>query len=560
MSRPDPFSAFPTPARVNVGSYLVRMANVAPEREAVVAPDGRGGWRRIDYAGLARRAGSIAGGLARRGVVAGDRACLFVRPGVDLVAITFALCSLGAVPILADPGMGRERLLACMRRMRPRVFVGMPLAHAARKLFPASFASVELAVTVGRRLFWGGPTLDDLTRAEHPLECRDTAADDVAAIFFTSGSTGPPKGVVYTHGMLDAQVEALRALYAFEPGEIDLACFPLFALFDAALEMTSVFPEMDVSRPGTCDPAKIVAAIRGQRVSTTFGSPAIWRRVVPHCLERGLCLDSLRRVLIAGAPVPPRLVEDFRRVLPEGADVFTPYGATEALPVTSISGSEILGEALAYLKNGAGTCVGRAAPGIDLRLIEVTDDALERWDEGLEVPLGRPGEICVRGPVVTREYADEPQPTARAKVPAVDGGRGVWHRTGDVGRLDDEGRLWFYGRKSHRLETRKGLRMPVPTENVFNLHPRVHRTALVGIGEPGDQEPLLVVEPEPSHMPRSPEATRAFIRELLEVGRGAHASADVQSFLFHPRFPVDARHNAKIDREALAQWAREQLA
>jgi acyl-CoA synthetase (AMP-forming)/AMP-acid ligase II len=540
---------------VNIAAYLPRRAAERPDQDAVVVA--RTG-ARISYSSLEARSSAVADGLARTGLVRGDRVCLFVTPGIELIALTYALFKLGAVPVLADPGMGRERLLTCLQSMSPRGFIGVPRAHVARKLFPSAFRSVEVSVTVGRRLFWGGPTLRQLEAGGSAgFEMADMADEDPAAILFTSGSTGPPKGVEYTHGMFGAQVTALDQMYSFTPGEVDLCCFPLFSLFDVGFGMTSVFPDMDVSHPATCEPEKIYAAAHEYGATTAFGSPAIWRRVAPWCVDQGLKLERMKRVLIAGAPVPPGLINDLHRVLPLDGDVFTPYGATEALPVASIAGRDVMPALLGPIESGAGTCVGEVAPGIDLRLIELTDAPIASSKDAVDVPLGQFGEVCVRGPVVTHEYAESPEHTALAKMLDADGR--VWHRMGDVARFDGEGRLWFLGRKSHRLETERGTRMPVPTENVFNTHERVHRTALVGVGPRGHETPVLIVEPLPDAFPNSTVMTDGFILQLHSIGRKHASTRDVELFLFHKRFPVDARHNAKIHREELKAWAEAQL-
>jgi acyl-CoA synthetase (AMP-forming)/AMP-acid ligase II len=550
------------PGPVNVARLLARQAELRPEQDAVVTASGARAdaitWHHTSFAELNDSVDRLATGMRALGVERGERVCVFVKPSAELVALVFALFRLGAVPVVADPGMGRRSLLACIERVRPSVFVGIPLAQVARLLSPRAFRSVRISVTVGKRLAWGGPTLAQLLRSDgRGFHAADTRPEDPAAILFTSGSTGPPKGVLYTHGNFAAQVAALGELYAFEAGEVDLACFPLFALFDAAFGMTSVFPPLDPRRPARCDPELLVRAIRERRPSLTFGSPAIWRRVVPWCLERGLVLEGLKRVMIAGAPVPPSLIEGFRKVLPEDAEVHTPYGATEALPVASVTSRELLGERFERTWAGAGTCVGRPAPDIELRLLPLEHGALSTWSEARELPLGRPGEVCVRGAVVTEVYAEDVEATRSAKLRDEQGR--VWHRMGDVGRIDEQGYLWFLGRKAHRLDTERGPRLPVPVENVFNRHPRVHRTALVGVGEAGQELPLLVVEALPGEAPRGEAATRAFLSELRALGRSAHASSDIELFLFHPGFPVDVRHNAKIDREELARWARRQL-
>jgi olefin beta-lactone synthetase len=548
------------PERINIAQFLPEFAALEPERDAVRIASGKGtgfSLRGITYAELETRSNRIARGLVERGLEPGDRVCLFVRPGIDLIAITFALLKVGAVPVLIDPGMGRRSLLACVERMKPKAFIGIALAHALKRVFPAAFQTVELSVTVGRRWIFGGVPLDELLSSDDSPFLHDTARDDEAAILFTSGSTGPPKGVTYTHGIFYAQILALRELYSFEPGEIDAACFPLFALFSPALRLTCVFPELDPSQPARCDPERIVEAILRTGATTTFGSPAIWRRVVPWCLERGVTLPSLKRVLIAGAPIPPFLVEGFEKILAEGADVHTPYGATESLPVSSISGREILGPARALTESGAGTCVGRPAPGIDLRLIEITDAAIPHWKDAREVPQGEPGEICVRGPVVTHEYKFQEEPTALSKIVGEEGD--LYHRMGDIGHLDEEGFLWFGGRKAHRLETERGLLMPVGIENIFNPHPRVHRTALVGIGERGRERPVLVIEAAEGERPRSSRAREEFRSDLRSFASRHEAAGVVTEILFHPAFPVDVRHNAKIHREELKRWAEAKL-
>ncbi len=557
----EPAADAALPERVNIAQFLPTQAARTPQRDAVLVARGLGAQFQLEgvtYAELEARSNRIARALRDRGLAKGDRVCLFVRAGVDLIAITFALLKAGAVPVLIDPGMGRRSLLACVERMSPRVFIGIPLAHALRRVFPSAFRTVELAVSVGRRWLVGGEPLESLTKgvsAAPVLE--DTAREDEAAVLFTSGSTGPPKGVTYSHGNFHAQVVALGELYGFGDGEVDVACFPLFALFSPALGMTCVFPEMDPSKPATCDPERLVEAIARTKATSTFGSPAIWRRVVPWCLERGVTLPSLRRVLIAGAPVPTHLLEGFQRVLVGEADVHTPYGATESLPVSSISGREVLSELRALAESGSGTCVGVPAARMRVELIAISDEPISEWNEDLALADGELGELVVKGPVVTREYKFQPEPTAASKLRD---GDGWWHRMGDVGYRDSAGRLWFCGRKAHRLETAEGLLMPVPVENLFNTHPDVHRTALVGVGPRGTERPVLVVEAASHRSVKTTDEQRRFAEELRAHTAELPLAARVTDFLFHPSFPVDVRHNAKIHREELKTWAEERLA
>jgi acyl-coenzyme A synthetase/AMP-(fatty) acid ligase len=378
-----------------------------------------------------------------------------------------------------------------------------------------------------------------------------TGADDLAAVLFTSGSTGAPKGVCYTHGMFDAQVRLVRETYGIAPGEIDLPLLPIFALFNPALGMTTVVPELDPRRPAAADPALLVQAIRQENVTNSFGSPTLWRNLADHCRARDLTLPSMRRVLCAGAPVPPSLWADLGPVLPNGS-IHSPYGATEALPVSSIGAAEARAEGPATLR-GEGTCVGRPIIGNEVKIIALADRPLAGLVEAVELPPGAIGEIIVAGPSVTREYDALPAATAAAKIR--DGSR-VWHRLGDAGRLDAAGRLWFCGRIAERVETADGPLHTGQVEPLFNSHPAVRRSALIALpaaaGRPGA---ALVIEPADPVALKGTVARRRLARELVLFAQGHPFAARIRVFYFHPKFPVDVRHNAKIHRLALARWA-----
>jgi len=302
---------------VNIAAHLPAMARRQPERPAIVWRSGRDAAGRAVYSHLTfleldRESDLYAYGLEGAGIVRGTRTILMVRPSPAFFALTFALYKVGAVPVLIDPGMGRRRMVDCLRNLAANAFIGIPIAHLLRVLHPSAFRSVKITITVGRRWGWGGLQLSDIRHdTSRPYEMAPTRPDDPAAIIFTTGSTGPPKGVLYRHGMFDAQVRILRDHYRIEPGEIDLPTFPLFALFDPALGMTAVIPEMDPTRPAHVDPEKIFEAVRDQKVTHMFGSPALLDRVGRMGEARGVKLPSLRRVISAGAPVPPATLRRF---------------------------------------------------------------------------------------------------------------------------------------------------------------------------------------------------------------------------------------------------------
>ncbi len=627
---------------VNVSRHLWTQAAQQPAAPALRIPVGRAGggairYAELTFAELAAEADAWAWRLTKAGVRRGDRVLVLVRPGLPLIAAVFALFKLGAPPIVIDPGMGRKNFLACVQRTQPRVLLGIASGQIASWVFRDAFRSVL------RRLWVSGNPAHRLARGPVPVfPAAETAADDLAAILFTSGSTGAPKGVCYEHGMFEAQVRLVRATYGIAPGEVDLAVLLVFALFNPALGMATVVPKLDPSRPAAADPAHLVQAIRQNAVTNSFGSPVIWTKIARHCADRGITLPGVKRILMAGAPVPPALFALMRQVFP-GAQLHSPYGATEALPVSSVSAEEVIGGPVvgdrwpvagaetgdrkpetenrkpetgerrtqrgtvsagagrptakpetynpkpgtrnpelaasaataAETLRGKGTCVGRTVNEMSAKVIAIVDGPIATLAEARELPCGEVGEIIVRGPVVTEAYDLLPEATARAKIqegtsdspesaPAnpqsafripqlAPPGAAVWHRMGDAGYLDAEGRLWFCGRLAERVETPHGALYPDCVEPIFNQHPRVRRTALIGFGPRGKQVAALAIECWPGQRPRGHGGRRELGRELRALGT-AHAHTNlVRLFYFVDRFPVDVRHNAKIHRLQLAR-------
>ncbi len=550
-------------ASANVAAHLPEMARLQPEAAAIFIPQGLDAQKQTSYAKytfaeLDHESSRMATALESLGVKRGVRAVLMVPPGFEFFALTFALFKIGAVPVLVDPGMGVKNLKVCLAEAQPQAFIGIPKAHLARLVLGWGKPTVKILLTVGRRLFWGGSSLATILSKvpfDQQYATATTADDETAAILFTSGSTGVPKGAVYSHGNFSAQVEMLRQVYDIRPGEIDLPTFPLFALFAPALGMTSVVPEMDFTRPADVNPVKIIAAIEKFQITTMFGSPALINRVGRYGEDQGVKLPSLKRAISAGAPVPASVLERFTNMLSAEAQVFTPYGATEALPVCSIGSTEILAETRHATDQGRGVCVGKPVPNIELEIISISDEPIADWDSNLKLGVGEIGEIVVKGPQVTQSYFNRTESTALGKIADPDHD-GFYHRMGDLGYRDEKGRIWFCGRKAHRVVTERETLFTIPCEAVFNTHQDVFRTALVGVGAPGQARPVLCIELE-----KGVDTSRlaAIHQELLTIGAELEVSRNIKSFLFHPAFPVDIRHNAKIFREKLAVWAGEQL-
>jgi len=533
------------PASANIAQHLPLMAARQPERAALKVPRGRNARGDIDYLSLSFAELDVeveawSEHLRQHGVLPGDRTLVMVRQGLPLIAAAFALFKIGAVPVVIDPGMGLKSFLACVARSRPRVLLGIPFAQLVSRIARSSFRSVEIRVSASANPLARRST--GLSQKQNPPPV-GREAGDLAAILFTSGSTGAPKGVCYEHGMFEAQVRLVRETYSIEPGEIDLPMLPVFALFNPALGMTTVVPEIDPSRPASVDPAKIVQAIQQEQVTNSFGSPTLWGKIADHCLAQSITLPSLRRVLCAGAPVPATLWEKSRRLLPKGK-LHSPYGATEVLPVSSVSADEV------QTGSVKGALVGKPVHEMAVKIIALTDTPAATLAEVRELAVGEIGEIIVTGPVVTKTYDALPEATAAAKIK--DGEGRTWHRMGDCAYLDPSGRLWYCGRKAERVVTTNSTLFAEPCEQVFRPQPGVARCALIGLGQRGMQTPALVVQPTTV---LSVKEKLSLASALRERSRQHTHTQTISRFYFHPNFPVDVRHNAKIHRLTLAKWA-----
>jgi acyl-CoA synthetase (AMP-forming)/AMP-acid ligase II len=550
-----------SPVMHNVAGALTCQAERQPDQPAIHYPAGISGgrieYRSSSYAELDELSNRWSHGLQSIGIGRGTRTALMVPPGLDFFAVFFALFKSGAVPVLIDPGIGLRPLRACLAEARPEAFIGISRAQLARTLLRWAPDSIDKTVTLGPRLGWGGFAAREVLQQgakQTGAALEATRPEEMAAILFTSGSTGIPKGVVYRHRHFTAQVDMLRQAFDIQPGEVSLPTFPPFALFDPALGMTSVIPHMDPTRPARANPALLVQAIERFGVSNIFGSPALARVLGEYAVSGGLKLNSVRRIISAGAAVPIEVIRTLEQALPEGSSVHTPYGATECLPVSNISSREMTPQIEEATRAGAGICVGAPVPPNRVEIIPISDQPEPFLDQGRVLPPGEVGEIVVHGPTATDQYWQREEQTRLAKTVDLEGA--TWHRMGDVGYRDDSGRLWYCGRKSQRVRLGDATLFADQLEAVFNTHPAVRRSALVGANQRGTVRAVLCIEPLARLRKQQREEIR---RELLAMARANPRTRHIETVLFHRSFPVDIRHNAKIGRERLAQWASKRL-
>jgi len=538
----------------NIAEALRSQAADRPDGVALIVPtrrgaDGRWQDRRWTYRQLNDLSDRLAAGFQRQAIQSGTRVAFMVPPSVEFFAMFFGLLKAGCVPVLIDPGIGLKPLKSCLGEARPEVFIGVTRAQLARMVLGWARGHIKRIITVGPRPFALGMRYRDLlTENATDFEPPETDPESPAAILFTSGSTGIPKGVVYRHRHFAAQVRLVRETYGIRAGEVDLPTFPPFALFDPALGMTTVIPKMDFTRPARVNPEMLVSLIDQYQATNLFGSPALMNTLSRHLEAHSAKLPTIRRALSAGAPVSPAVVERMHLALDAAADIHTPYGATECLPVATIAGRELVGALSDGNRQGKGICVGRPLPANEVRLIRINDQSLARISDGIEIRSGEIGEICVAGPTVTDKYWQREAQTRLAKM--YDEAGTVWHRMGDLGWIDEDGRLWYCGRKSERVVTSRGTLFTECVEGIANAVRGVYRSALVGVGESGRMTPILVVEPEPG------QKITPLIARVARRMADHEETSEVQRIEIRKSLPVDIRHNAKIRRADLARSIR----
>jgi acyl-CoA synthetase (AMP-forming)/AMP-acid ligase II len=536
----------------NITDPLREYARQKPDQAAVVYANPGHADICLTFAELDARCDRVAAGLFRMGIGPGDRVLILAQPDEHFVPFVLGLIRAGGVVVMVDPGRPMDEFLNCIAETEPAVLLAAPVVHAAAYLFPRAFGKVtRRIVTAGR--FPGAVGIDSLLAGPpeefHPV----TGLDSEAAIIFTTGSTGKPKGVVYTQRILLAQCQALQTMLRLSGSDTGLFGASAMLLLSLISGVTSIVSPVLNAPPQMVDVALYVHLLEKYQVTLSFSSPALCRRLVQWNSQAQGQLPHLRQWVVGGAPVDVGLVQAVQSMLPNG-ELMVSLGSTEAMPVAMIGAKAVLEKSSSSVLANAGACTGYPPPGHELRVIPIQDGPIPEWSDALRVAPGQVGEIIFRGPVVTGAYLHNPDLTALAKIK---GDQSVWHRMGDVGVIDAQGCLWFYGRKSQRVETRRGVLFTVPCEAVFNRHPAVARSALVGLGPRGHPTPVMVIELAPEFRRLNRTARQNLAREILEFASADPLTQSIRhTAVFPGTFPVDIRHNSKINREWLTEWVK----
>ncbi|MBC61132.1 MAG: peptide synthase [Zetaproteobacteria bacterium] len=544
---------------MNISTLISQHRKKYPYQQAVVKPlakdkFGLSSYTHLTYLQLEEKSSNLAKSLSLYNVSKGDIVLLFIRPSLEFSIITFALFKLGAIPLFIDPGMGLKNLKKSISEAAPKFLIGEPKIHYLRPLSPGTFRSIKYFFSTQSSFLPRTQNINKLITSNTPntkcLSSNLVSENDTAAIIYTSGATGRPKGVIYTHKTFLSQLDLLKKNFQYTTQDKDLPGFPLFSLMTVALGVTSFIPPIDPTKPSQANPKKIVETINHFGISTASGSPAIWVHVADYCKKNNITLPSLRAIIMFGAPVRQELHELFEETLSAGT-TYTPYGATECLPVSNISGKD-----LNYLKKqnkldiGKGTCIGRAFENTKIKIIRESNDEIQKITNCIELEPYQIGEIIVKGYQASLKYHLLPLETKKSKISDSDGG--IWHRMGDLGYFDEDNKLWFCGRKSHLVEIDNKKHYSINCEDVFNQHPDVQRSALIQSSLSKTRIVSIVIERKDRKTKLSQEQHNFFKQDLLNLAKKHKHTKDISTFFLCKSFPVDSRHNIKIDRLKLA--------
>ena len=548
------------PSFMTLSDRLREAAQHHPYKKAIAMPSGmdksgRTTFSHLSFGMLHRESDAIAHKLECAGVQKGMRAFVMLDPGPDYLSFTYALLKLGAVPVITSPGLSRKSFLECMTDAAIDVFIGSAGHHMFRLMNKSAFGNLSVPITVGQRLFWGGhKIIIDTNESLSPEAPEEAKEDDPALIFFTPGVTGRPKGVHYTHSSLTALSTAIGTMLDISPGDLHMVLHPLVVVLSPAMGVSAVMPDVDLDYLLEADMGHITDLILKQGVTHIMASPSLLSMIGDHLAGKETVLSSLKKLIVHGTHVIPEFLTDFLPCVNENTDILLTYGAAETFPVCVLDFREMLEETKHLSERGFGACIGRPVRECDLVLISRSDDAISRLYQDMILQTGDVGEILVRGMHVSTMYVDNPKADAYAKVK--DDREQIWHRTGDLAWRDKKGRLWFCGRKSQTVTTKEGPVFTISCETIFNMHPDVHRSALVGIGTPSAQTPVMFVELDKKC---SKKRKNEIHGELLELAKSNDATHPIDTILFYDTFPVDGYHFSKILREELAAYAEKKL-
>lgn len=549
----------------NLADIVLEVAREDPERIAVIDlagfdSRGRRRYSHHTYRELSEDAEAVAPGLREIGIAERTRTVFMAPPGYEACVIGVALTRVGATTVWIDTAVGYFNMAERLRRVDVEAFFGIPVAHLGRLLFGWGPRRLRKLIVTGKPGFPGAQSVATLRRKapKVPLPPQVTP-DDPAAILYTTGSTGPAKPALYKQKNFCHLFRQAHHSWRFDLEKetpVDFAVFPAFLFIPISAGGTMVVPPINfvTQGPADVDPHALLEVINDCGVKSMFGSPVLLENMGRYAREKGIKTPSLKRVVGAGDVIKAPAKELLLEMMDPDGEVYANYGATEAMPTTEMCARETLKETWPKTVQGAGICVGRPLPGVELKIISIVEGPVKSMEQAEELGCGEIGEILVRSKYISPLYYNEAESTRKNKI--IDGDGETWHRYGDTGYIDEQGRLWVCGRVGHRVKTARGPLFPLICESIFETHPWVQRCGLVGVPGRKGERAVACIELKPGCCPRE----RARLREeLLALAAGHEVTSGIKQLLFKSSLPVDPRHNSKIERPALARWAARQL-
>lgn len=513
---------------MNIIELFRDRALIQPHFPAIIDRD-RGHSRITSFGDLEFSSQCWARLLHQKGLKPGDGVLIFYPLSAELYIILAAVFRLGLVAIFLDPAAGKKHINRCCRIYPPQVLITNTKAHFLQ-LFCPQLQQIPLKISLGCPFpqTFSGHKISGLVPYAKIYPC---LPDSPALLTFTSGSTGQPKAVMRSQGFLIAQYQILRQTLQLQPGELELSTLPIFILANLASGLTSLIPNVDLRFPGKIKADRAIAQIKKYRPSRLVASPAFLECLMDKCGDRSLILPQINKIFVGGAPVMPRTISQLKNVFPQ-SQITVVYGSTEAEPIASIAEEEIAESDWQKMRSGGGLLVGKPVSDIQLQLFSPPEKAIafSQENEFLNccLPRGEVGEIIVSGDRVLSKYLHENE----KKTPKIRVGRTLWHNTGDMGYLDEWGRLWLLGRRSGCIRDRFGILYPFAIECVVNSYPEVKRSAVIS----WQGKRILLIELRKNKQQLNLKSWQHFLEKnhisMTKICR---------------QIPVDKRHNSKID-------------
>ncbi|MBF0117659.1 MAG: AMP-binding protein [Desulfobacterales bacterium] len=544
---------------VNFASCFKMALFSHPHKRAIIYPVNRDKNERIAYTHMTfleldRESDCIAHGLEKAGICKGTKTLIMVKPGFEYFILVLSLLKAGAVPVLIDMSMDKTRILTAIKRAEPEAMIATSSFHMMRIRTRKNlrfFKSIKTLVTIGTRFMWGGFRINDIIKSPwRPYGVAEVEPEDAAIIHFGLDGISAGKGKIYSHKFLINLINKLQAIFKIDEDEIDFPTLPILDLISLSLGMTIVITNSDFKPQNSF--SDIIENIKYHGVTNLFASPNLLNKISSFITEREGGVSSLKRVVAVGPVTYPSILSPFDKILSEQTEFYSCYGGADDYIslISVIESSEIFTEAKPLTDQGFGICIGRPFGDINLKIIKISDEPIYEWSDDLLVTDGDIGEIIVSDNLLSKSCFGNCRNEISAKIQDKDK---FFRRLGDLGWKDKKGRIWFCGRKNHRIITNNGTLFTIPCESIFNNHSKVLKSALVALDAKPEQTPVMCIEVNPDDIDFDKEALK---EQLLDLAKQNVQTEYIQIILFHKSFPVDFLHNINILRKSLTKWAK----